>query len=192
MSDTVSKTREFVLSQCAQHKKNANYGHYDYWNDHIKRVVHHAVALATQTGADAEIVELDALLHDISMPAEYGERSEHNIYSAEMTEKLLMELNYPQHKINLVKNCVINHSGQNHHLRETPEERCVADADALAHFDRIPSLFSLAYSICGMGLEEGREYVREKLQGDYDGLSEESKRIYQAKFETIMATIFVD
>jgi uncharacterized protein len=72
------------------------------------------------------------------------------------------------------------------------EEICVSDGDALAHFDRIPSLFSLAYNICGMSLDEGREYVKERLQGDYNGLSEQSKQLYRAKYETIMEAVFVD
>jgi len=192
MSDILSKVRDFVLKKCEHHKKNPKFGHYDYWNDHIKRVVHHAVILANQTKSDAEIVELGALLHDISMPAEYGDRSEHHIYSAEMTENLLRELSCPEDKIRAVSKCVLNHRSRNRHLRETPEETCVSDADALAHFDRIPSLFSLAYNLLNMGLEEGRDYVKMRLQGDYDDLSETTKRLYKEKYEAIMETVFVE
>lgn len=192
MSETVDKIREFVLEKCEQHKKNAKYGYYDYWNDHIKRVVYHAVNLASQYEADAEIVELGALLHDVSMPSEYGERSEHHIYSAEMAETLLTNLNYPQEKLELVKKCVINHAGRNAHLRSTLEEVCISDADALAHFDRVPSLFSLAYSVLNMRLEEGREYVKERLQGDYYGLSDRTKEIYKTKIESLLSALFVD
>lgn len=192
MSGIVDEVREFVLEKCEQHKKNPEYGYYDYWNDHIKRVVYHAVILANQCHADVEIVELGALPHDISMPSEYGERSEHHAYSAEMAVTLLSELNYPQDKISMVRKCVFNHPGRNACLRDTAEENCVSDADALAHFDRIPSLFSLAYSLHKMSLEEGREYVKERLQGDYNGLSVQSKQLYRKKYETIMETVFVD
>jgi len=192
MSDTVNKVKAFVMEKCAQHKLNPKYGYYDYWNDHIKRVAHHAVKLAEKCGADAEIAELGALLHDISMPSEYGDRSEHHIYSAEMAETLLAELNYPQDKIDLVQKCVFNHSGRNAHLRNTPEESCVSDADALAHFDRIPSLFKLAYSILNMNLKEGRAYVKQRLQDDFDGLSENLKQECNAKYEALMESLFVD
>ncbi len=131
-------------------------------------------------------------MHDVSMPAEYGDRSKHNIYSAEMSEKLLSELNYPKEKLELVKKCVLNHSGRNAHLRNTVEEICISDADALAHFDRIPSLFSLAYGVLNMKLEEGREYVKGRLKDDYNGLNERTKELYKIKFETIMETVFVD
>jgi uncharacterized protein len=192
VSDTAAKVREFVLEKCEQHKKNPEFGYYDYWNDHIKRVVYHAVNLANQFGADAEIVEIGALLHDVSMPSEYGDRNEHHVYSAEMAEKLLTELNYPQNKIETVRKCVFNHPGRNAHLRVTLEENCISDADALAHFDRIPSLFKLAWSILNMNLEDGRNYVKERLQGDYDGLSERVKPFYKTKFEMIMEMLFID
>ncbi len=192
MSEVVEKIRVIVIEKCEQHKKNEKFGFYDYWNDHIKRVVFHAVDLAKRYGADTEIVELGALLHDVSMPSEYGDRAEHHVYSTEMTETLLTELNYPRDRIEWVKKCVYNHPNRNKHLRETIEETCISDADALAHFDRIPSLFSLAYNILGMSLEEGREDVKNRLQGDYWGLSEKSKQLYKQKFNTIMEFLFVD
>lgn len=192
MSETVNKIREIVLEKCAQHKKNPKFGYYDYWNDHIKRVLYHGINLANEYGADVEIVELSALLHDVSMPSEYGNRSEHAIYSAEMTDILLTSLNYPKDRLEHVKKCVFNHSGSNAHLRDTLEETCISDADALAHFDRIPSLFSLAYSILNMSLEEGREYVKERLLGDYLGLSEQTKDAFKGKYEALMDTLFVD
>ena len=192
MSEIVDKVRAFVQEKCNQHKANPEYGYYDYWNDHIKRVIYHAIRLANDYGVDVEIVELGALLHDISMPSEYGERSEHHFFSAEMAENLLSELSYPNEKIAIVRKCVFNHPGRNAHLRDSLEESCVSDADALAHFDRIPSLFKLAFSVLNMDLNEGRNYVKSRLQGDYDGLSEHLKPVYRAKFETIMETVFVD
>ena len=192
MSEAIYEIRKFVLEKCEQHKKNPQFGHYDYWNDHIVRVVHHAVELAKQYGADVEIVELGALLHDVSMPSEYGDRGEHHVYSAEMAEKLLTQLNYPKDKMNRVIKCVFNHPGRNWRLRETIEETCIADADALAHFDRIPSLFSLAYGIHKMGLVEGREHVKERLVGDYKGLSSQTKQLFKVRYEATMANLFVD
>jgi len=89
MSEIVDKIRHILLEKCEQHKKHIGY---DYWNDHIKNVVEYAVSIANEYGADVKTVELGALLYGISMPAEYGERSEHHVYSAEMAETLLTEL----------------------------------------------------------------------------------------------------
>jgi uncharacterized protein len=185
----IDSVRGILLAHCARHKAHVGY---DYWNDHIKVVVKHALALADQYGADKEIVTLGALLHDISMPAEYGARSEHYLYSAEMTEKILIEQDYPRDKVARVKACVFNHAGRNAHLRSSIEEHCVADADALAHFDRIPSLFSLAYAVHKMGLEEGRVYVKQRLTDDFDELSERTKADFEGRYRAIMGALFVD
>ena len=75
-----------------QKKKNG----YDFWNEHIKYVVQNSIKLAKQYGADEEIVELGALLHDISVPSEYGDRENHHIYGAEIAEQLLTQLHYPK------------------------------------------------------------------------------------------------
>ena len=48
----------------------------------------------------------------------------------------------------------------------TGELQCVADADVMAHFDCIPSLFHLAFGKNEMGLsiEDGTEFVKKKLE----------------------------
>ena len=66
------------------------------------------------------------------------------------------------------------------------EELCVADADAISHFDSVPSLLYLAYVQKGMGIEEGRQFVRDKLARSFQKLSAESKKYYQDKFERVM------
>ncbi|MDR0897382.1 MAG: HDIG domain-containing protein [Oscillospiraceae bacterium] len=185
----IDSVRNTLLAHCVQHKAHVGY---DYWNDHIKLVVWHALSLADRYGADREIVELGALLHDISMPAEYGERSEHASYSAEMAEKILIGLGYPSDRRARVKACVYHHAGRNAHLRSSIEEHCVADGDALAHFDRIPSLFSLAYNVHKMELEEGRAYVKQRLMDDYHELTERTKADFEGRYKAIMAYLFVD
>ena len=43
-----------------------------------------------------------------------------------------------------------------------------------------------------MNLEEGRKYVKERLQGDYAGLSEKTQMAYKEQYEAMMKTVFVD
>ena len=67
----VDSIKEELIKRCNIY--NEKY-HYDFWNDHIKYVVKNAVELAKEYEADAQIVELGALLHDIAMPSELGPR----------------------------------------------------------------------------------------------------------------------
>lgn len=85
-----------------------------------------------------------------------------NKYGAEIAEQLLTQLDYPKERIEHVKNCVLNHRGSKDRPRNTIEEQCVADADVIAHFDCIPSLFSLVYKEMNLSISDGKEYVRKK------------------------------
>lgn len=188
MSEITEKIKEELLKRCEKSKEKDGY---DFWNEHIKYVVENAVNLAKQYGADVEIVELGALLHDIAMPSEYGEREQHHIYGAEIAEQLLTELNYPKDRMECVKNCVLNHRGSKDRPRNTIEEQCVADADVIAHFDCIPMLFSLVYKDMNLPILDGKEYVRKKLERDYNKLSSQTRELLKDRYENIVKILFV-
>ena len=184
---TTEKIKQELLLRCEQFREKSGY---DFWNEHIKYVVENAIKLAQNYGADVEIVELGALLHDIAMPSEYGERDLHHIYGAEIAEQLLTELNFPKERIERVKNCVLNHRGSTDRARNTLEEQCVADADVIAHFDCIPSLFSLVYKEKRLSISDGKEYVRKKLERDYNKLSDRTKDILKERYNNIISVLF--
>ena len=69
------------------------------------------------------------------------------------------------------------------------EAVCVADADAISHFDSIPSLLYLAYVKKGMSLEEGISFVRGKLERSFTKLSDRSKEVYREKYARVMSII---
>ena len=122
MSEITEKIKQELLIRCEKSKEKDGY---DFWNEHIKYVVENGIELAKKYGADIEIVELGALLHDIAMPSEYGEREQHHIYGAEIAEQLLTELNYPKERIEQVKNCVINRIKLSKGKNRTSKKLCI-------------------------------------------------------------------
>lgn len=188
MSKVTEEIKKELLIRCEKSKQKDGY---DFWNEHIKYVVENALKLAQEYGADEEIVELGALLHDIAMPSDYGEPEEHDIYGAEIAETLLKELNYPKEKIEHVKNCVLNHRGRRDKPRNTIEEQIVADADVIAHFDCLPALFSLVYKEMDLSISDGKEYVRKKLERDYNKLSDRTRELLKERYENIVRVLFV-
>lgn len=108
-------------------------------------------------------------------------------YGADIAKVILNELNYDKEKIALVHKCILNHRGSVKLERNSIEELCVADADAISHFDSVPSLLYLAYVEKGMDIEHGASFVREKLERSYNKLSDESKDVYKEKYEQVMA-----
>jgi len=191
MSEVTEKIKEELLKRCNIYKEK--YG-YDFWNDHIKYVVKNSVELAKKYGADVEIVELGALLHDIAMPSEIGSREEHNIYGTQIADELLSKLNYPVDRKERVKECVLRHRGNKDLPRNTIEEQCVADADVIAHFDCIPSIFHLAFgkNDMDMSIKDGTEFVKKKLERDFSKLSDRTRGELKTRYDTIMKVLFVE
>lgn len=191
MSEVTEKIKEELLKRCNIYKEK--YG-YDFWNDHIKYVVKNSVELAKKYGADVEIVELGALLHDIAMPSEIGSREEHNIYGTQIADELLSKLNYPVDRKERVKECVLRHRGSKDLPRNTIEEQCVADADVIAHFDCIPSIFHLAFgkNDMDMSIKDGTEFVKKKLERDFSKLSARTREELKDRYNNIMKVLFVE
>lgn len=189
MSEIVKSIKEELIKRCNIYNEKYNY---DFWNDHIKYVVKNAIELAKKYEADIEIVELGALLHDIAIPSEIGLKEEHNIYGAKIADEILTKLNYPEDKKERVKECVLRHRGSKDLPRNTIEEQCVADADVIAHFDCIPSLFQFVYNDLNLSVKNGEEYVKKKLERDYNKLSDRTKKLLKDRYNNILNVLFVD
>ena len=156
---------------------------------HIKAVVDNAVMLAKQFGADEEIVIIAAWLHDIASITDYNLYEEHHTHGAEMAKEILETFDYDKKKIAQVQSCVLNHRGSISGERLSLEELCVADADAISHFDSVPSLLYLSYVERKMDIEEGISFVKQKLERSYNKLSDRSKEIYRTKYQQAMSVL---
>jgi len=108
---------------------------------------------------------------------------------AKRAEELLQKYNYPTERINQIKLCVLNHRSSVNNNKNSMEEICVADADAIIHLLELGSLFYAAYKEMGHSIEEGQKWIKEKLEKDYKKLSERSKEKYKNEFETIIKVL---
>jgi len=156
---------------------------------HIRAVAYNAAMLAKQFGADEEVAIIAAWLHDVASITDYDLYEEHHIHGAKMAKEILEKLDYDKEKIIQVQSCVLNHRGSVSGERLTLEELCVADADAISHFDNVPSLLYLAYVKRNLEIDEGKEFVKAKLIRSYEKLSTESKNFYGEKFEQVMKVL---
>ena len=179
--------KEEVLKIDEEDRKRRGFSFYE---EHIKYVVSTAIDLAIKYDADLEITELAALLHDISIIAAVGPRDEHHIYGASIAEELLTKYNYPQDRLERVKQCILNHRGSVCLEKNTIEEEIIADADAIAHFDNIPILFYTALRRKNLNMEDSKKWLKKKLEKDYNKLSERTKLELKDKYENIMKVLF--
>lgn len=181
--NTLEEIRKLVEEEC---KKDTNIFGDEIWTYHILSVVEYAKLLAKKLNADKEIVEIAALLHDYAGIKDRNNYENHHMLSADEAEKILTQFKYPQEKIEKIKHCIQAHRGSKSIKRETVEAECVASADAMAHFDRIPSLLYFVFFRVGMNVDEGTKYVRRKLERSWSKLIPEAKEIIKDKYEASM------
>ena len=56
----------------------------------------------------------------------------------------------------------------------------------ISHFDNVPGLLYLAYVRRGLDIEEGKGFVKNKLERSFQKLSDLSKEFYWDKYNKIM------
>ncbi len=182
----IEESKRIIKEASEKYKQEAE-DSYDYWNEHIKYVYEEAIKLAEKYGADREIVELGALLHDIALVKKYGDRKDHHINGEKLAREVLESFNYPEDKKEKVLGCVLHHRSSKN--AENIEEMCVADADVLAHFDNIPMLFNSAFNRNNLKLNEVRKWMKECFDKDYNDLSERTREEFKEKYKTICEVV---
>lgn len=163
--------------------KNSSIDNYYFWDEHIKYVYEESKLLALKYDADIEIVSIGALLHDIALICEIGDKDDHHINGEIIAKEILEKYNYPIEKREKVLKCIYNHRSSKN--ATSIEEICVADADVLAHFDNIPMLFNLAFNKRNMNLNGARKWIKECFEKDYNDLSDKTQKTFEDKYKMI-------
>ena len=180
--DIIKEIENYIKERCEEYKNNS-IDNYDFWNEHIKYVYEESKNLANIYNADYEVVLLGALLHDIALIENIGDRKEHHTNGKILANDILDKFNYNNINKEKVLNCILNHRSSKN--ATNIEELCVADADILAHFDNIPMLFNSAFNRNNIKLNEVRNWMKEAFEKDYNDLSDKTKEIFKDKYKTI-------
>ena len=102
---------------------------FNYRWEHIQAVVRLARRLADLTGADKEIVEAAAWLHDVAK----GRSHHHGEGGARVARQILVGTDFPQHKIEAVADAIVKHVGMFTTEPVEPLEAAILwDADKLS------------------------------------------------------------
>jgi len=70
--------------------------------------------------------------------------------------------------------------------KKTELAQCLADADAMSHFNEVYELLHLAYVVHGMEVEEGRDFVKNKLENSWKKLTPLVKKTIKPKYQAAM------
>ncbi len=182
----IEEIRATVKRACAAESNVFGYG---IWTHHIVRVADNAVRLAPAFGADPEIVEIAALLHDYASVKDEALYEDHHIHGPIEAGKLLERLGFPADRILAVQQAIAAHRASVVGDRRGPDAECLANADALAHIENVPSLLHLAYVRRRQGIDDGAAWVRAKLKRSWGKLSprvrEEARATYEAALDVL-------
>lgn len=183
--DIVTQVRDFVETE--SRKPSSKYG-FEPFVHHFIPMVQYAKELAEKLGADVEIVEISAWLHDIGAIV-YG-REDHHLTGAKIAEEKLREFDYSEDKIMIVKKCIENHRGSVDAKRESLEEQIIAEADALSNFDNISGIFKAAFMYEDLDQSEAQKAVYRKLKNKWDKLHfTQSRELVRAKYEAAVTLL---
>ena len=187
MIETMRDSIEQIVEQaCAA---DTNIFGYDIWTHHILKVIENTKRLASHFDANPEIVELAALLHDYASIKDKALYADHHIHGPIEAEKLLKRFDYPKEKREAVKNAIATHRASVTVEHRSAEGACLANADAMSHIEHVPSLLYLAYIHHGMGIDEGKTWVKAKLQRSWQKLREDVQDIVRDKYEAALKVL---
>jgi uncharacterized protein len=179
MDDIAKEIEEYVKNECQKPDSKYGYAPFKY---HFVPMVKYADELADELGGDKEIILIAAWLHDIGSIV-YGRKNHHKT-GTKIAKQKLTELNYSGKKIELVKQCILNHRGSRNDKRKTIEEKIIAEADILSNFEDIAGLFEVAFVYENKNRSEAKNSVLNKLQRKWNQLEfNKSKNIIKPKFE---------
>ena len=161
------------------------------WDMHVGLVVKYALILAEKIGADLEITELGALLHDIAWITDMDNDHDHEISGQPMAEKLMKEHGYTQDKIDKVKYIIATHRGSKGAEPQAIEAKIVANADAMAHFDVLPWLIKNALENYNNDLQKSVQWVYNKAERDWNKkiTLPEAKDLVREKYEAFKVVL---
>jgi uncharacterized protein len=132
---------------------NGDNPHFQYRWEHVQAVVRLAVRLAERTGADGEVCEAAAWLHDVAKteptvtdPGRLGRSLDHGRDGAIAARRILTGTDYPPHKVDLVADAIGKHVGLAHDEPIEPLEAAVLwDADKLSKLGATVVLHGVGY-----------------------------------------------
>src|SRR5438128_3313453 len=163
MKSGTSVTLADSIPKPVSEKANSDYPKRDRADgkSHIERVLRTAVEIGKREGADLEIIELSAILHDIFANEEKRSNVEgfrHEIEASKEAKNILKNLGFTDRTVDAVCHCIESHRKRTGRVQpQTVEAKCLFDADKLDCIGAIGIVRSAF-----MSLEQGQEFYKQE------------------------------
>lgn len=153
---------------------------------HIMPSYNFALLLSREYNISPEDVGIAALLHDYTRMQ--GDIKNHHITSADFAEALLQKYSFPERRISIIRGCILNHRGSIPNKNNlTLEEQIVISADAMTIILYPLPLFYSAFGKRKLSLQEGKAYIKNKLQRSFNKIKlEKALEVVKPKYDALM------
>ncbi|OLE70116.1 hypothetical protein AUF78_07795 [archaeon 13_1_20CM_2_51_12] len=142
-------------------------GDWAHGRSHIERVLRTALEIGNREGADLEIIEISAILHDIfaSKEKHFGvEGFRHEIEASKEARNILKTLGLADKTVDAVCHCIESHRKRTGKIQpQTIEAKCLFDADKLDCVGAVGIVRSAF-----MALDHGQEFYKQEDIDDYE------------------------
>jgi uncharacterized protein len=183
MEEVFQSIRDIVVKEleCSAHNM-----------DHVDRVYNLCLKLSEGENVDLDVIKASALLHDIARVKEDMDstgKTDHAVLGSNMAEQILKKLNFPNDKIQHVKDCILTHRYRTGNIPKTLEAEILFDADKLDTIGTIGLARCFvwvgknnAHIYCKVNLDE---YIKDNLCGKINGrIQDASKHSVNIEYET--------
>jgi hypothetical protein len=174
--------REYVSNECNS-SRNA-FGP-AFFEQHLSVVVGYSLRLGETLGADLEIIELAAWLHDISAVQDITVLPKHPGLSAEIAQRVLQQHGYPPERIDRVARCITAHSVPVQIGHGLPEEVCVSNADAMSQIVKPAYWFYYVFRVRQFGFAEGRDWLHRHVESNWAALIPPAREIVETQYRQV-------
>ncbi len=175
----IEAIREHVLSECNSDKNALGSA---FFEQHLLVVRECSGWLAKILGADVEIVELAAYLHDIAAVQDITALPKHPVLSAEIARKVLEENGYSAERTERVAKCILSHAAQIQIGDGAPEEVCVSNADAMSQIVKPAYWLFFVFRIRQLGFTEGRDWLRQRVESNWAALVPPARAMIEEEY----------
>ncbi len=172
--------RDQVLNRC---RSDANAFGPAFFAEHLLVVREYGLKLAAVLGADAEIVELAAYLHDLAAIDDIAVIPRHHLLSADMAREVLQQHRYPPERIERVAQCIASHPAPVPIGAGTPEAVCVSHADAISQIVRPVYWLYYVFAVRHFEFEAARTWYRQRVESNWTQLIPPARNMIERQYQ---------
>jgi hypothetical protein len=170
--------RELVRSECLRASNGFGPAFFD---QHVLPVAAYGRQLAIALGADPQVVELAAYLHDLSAVRDLACIPTHHLESARIARTILLDRGCTRSMVEAVCRCIASHSAPVGRGHGTLEEVCLSNADVMAQLARPAYWFFYLHRVRGLGLDEALSWWNVRVERAWSGLVKEARSVIAAE-----------